>query len=535
MTTDFETAHDSGAVRDIEAPEVPGPAEPVARTRYGLVRGASAGSVAVWRGIPYAAPAAGPDRFRLPRPPVPWEGERPCLAPGDVAPQTMGTMVPVDGGLRMGEDCLWLNVWSPRFPREDGERRPVMVWLHGGAYCLGTAAQEIYDGRRLARNGDVVVVTVNYRVGVLGFLDLSALGDGFVPNLGLHDQIAALEWVRDNIANFGGDPDNVTLFGESSGGGCVTALLTSPRADGLFHRAIAQSPPATSVFGAERAAKVAHRFLDLLELPAARAAELTELPIRRLAQVAGTLFDEIPVSEPGRLGAVPVVDGDLLPATPMDRFAAGHSHRVPLVIGSNKDEASLFRLFRSPIMPVTPTAVNAMLRDIEAGHPDLSPERLAEITAAYPDISTAKGALAISTDAAFRMPARWVADGHAQHSPTFVYRFDHATPMLRAARVGAGHATELPYVFGNFGSINHDPTFWLGGRRAAMAVSGRMMRRWLAFAEHGVPAALDGSKHWPRYAPATRPTLLIDAIDRVVDDPDGHLHDAWGPQAVGFS
>ncbi len=532
MTMEIETGPEY--VVAVDASDHP-PAEPVARTTHGLVRGTTSGSVAVWRGVPYGAPVTGPGRFRAPRPPEPWEGERPCTTAGDVAPQTMGTMVPVAGGLTMGEDCLWLNVFAPGFPRRDAEPRPVMVWLHGGAYCLGTAAQEIYDGRRLAESGDVVVVTVNYRVGVLGFLDLSALGDGFVPNLGLHDQIAALEWVRANIAEFGGDPGNVTLFGESSGGGCVTALLTAPRARGLFHKAIAQSPPATTVFGQERAAKVAHRFLDLLELPAQRAAELTELPIQRLAQVAGTLFDEVPVTEPGRLAAAPVVDGELLPGYPVERFASGESLRVPLVIGSNKDEASLFRLFRSPIMPVTPDAVNAMLRDISATHPGLGPERLAEITAAYPDIATARGALAISTDAAFRMPARWVADGHAQHSPTFVYRFDHATPMLRAARVGAGHATELPYVFGNFGTFDHDPTFWLGGRRAAQAVSGRIMRRWAAFAEHGVPAALDGSKHWPPYRRETRPTLLIDAIDRMVDDPDGHLHTAWGPQAVGFS
>ncbi|UGT64136.1 carboxylesterase/lipase family protein [Nocardia asteroides] len=535
MTMEIETGPEYAAAGAFEATVDHPPAEPVARTRYGAVRGTTAGPVAVWRGIPYGAPVTGADRFRAPRPPEPWSGERPCTEVGDVAPQAMGPMVPVAGKLRMGENCLWLNVFAPRVPRRDAPPRPVMVWLHGGAYCLGTAAQEIYDGRRLAESGDVVVVTVNYRVGVLGFLDLSALGAGFVPNLGLHDQIAALEWVRANIAEFGGDPGNVTLFGESSGAGCVTALLTSPRADGLFHKAIAQSPPATTVFGQERAAKVAHRFLELLELPAGRAAELTELPIQRLAQVAGTLFDEVPVAEPGRLAAAPVVDGTLLPGYPVERFAGGESLRVPLVIGSNRDESSLFRLFRSPIMPVTPDAVNAMLRDISAGHPDLGPERLAEITAAYPDIATARGALAISTDAAFRMPARWVADGHAQHSPTFVYRFDHATPMLRAARVGAGHATELPYVFGNFGTFDHDPTFWLGGRRAAQAVSGRMMRRWTAFAEHGVPAALDGSKHWPPYRPETRPTLLIDAIDRMVDDPDGPFHTAWGPQAVGFS
>lgn len=507
--------------------------EPVARTEYGAVRGMRTGSSFVWRGIPYAAPVSGPHRFRLPRRPQPWDGVRDCFTDGQVAPQNMDNTVPIDRSLAMGEDCLWLNIWAPAATSD--APRPVLVWVHGGAYCLGTAAQGVYDGRKLSETGDVVVVTVNYRVGAFGFLDLSSLSPDFTPNLGLHDQIAALEWVRDNIASFGGDPDNVTLFGESSGAGCVTALLTAPRVAGLFHRAIAQSPPATTVFGPERAAGVAERFLELLELPREQVGELVELPLDRITDAAAILMDEVPVQVPGTLAAAPVVDGELLPGYPTDRFQQGFSHRVPLLIGTNKDESSLFRLFRSPIMPVTPEAVNAMLNGVRDSHPGLSHERIAEITAAYPDLAKSRGALAMSTDAAFRMPAHWVADGHARHSDTWMYRFDHATPMLRAARVGAGHATELPYVFGNFGTFNHDPTFWLGGRKQAMAVSGRMMRRWLAFATHGVPAALDGSKHWPPYRPGVRATLLIDSIDRVVEGPDRELFTAWGERAVGFA
>lgn len=507
---------------------------PVAHTRSGRVRGAMTGSIAVWRGIPYGAPVTGGYRLRPARPPEPWDGVRDCLTVGDVSPQSLGPMVPVDSALRMGEDCLWLNVWAPTEPAGAEGPRPVMVWLHGGAYCLGTAAQPIYDGRALAARGGVVVVTVNYRVGLLGFLDLTSLSPDFAANLGLRDQIAALEWVRENIAAFGGDPGNVTLFGESSGAGCVTALLTAPAAEGLFHKAIAQSPPTTTVFGRQRGELVARRFAELLDLSPRRAGDLVDLPMQRLVQAAGTLFDEVPTKEPGRLAAAPVVDGELLPDYPITGFQRGRSHRVPLIVGSNKDEASLFRVFRSPIVPVTPEAVNMMLRDVAGAHPDLSPERLAEIASAYPDLTTPRGALAISTDAAFRLPARWVADGHAAHSMTWFYRFDHATPMLRAARVGAGHATEVPYVFGNFGTFNPDPTFWLGGRKQAGEVSGRMMRRWLAFAECGVPAALDGSKHWAPYHPGSRDTLLIDAIDRLVPDPDRAMHSAWGDQAVGF-
>lgn len=305
MSTQFETEPSS----DVEG------AAPVARTTSGHVRGHWDGRVAVWRSIPYAAPVTGPDRFRPPMPPQPWDGIRDCVTFGDIAPQTIGPMVPVDSELRMGEDCLWLNVWAPPHATESGEPRPVLVWLHGGAYCLGTAAQGIYDGRKLAETGDVVVVGVNYRLGALGFLDLSSLSDAFTPNLGLHDQIAALEWVRDNIAGFGGDPDNVTLFGESSGAGCVTALLTSPRSAGLFHKAIAQSPPATTVFGHERAAGVAQRFLELLELPESRVGELLECPLERIVSAAGVLLDEIPLKEPGRLAAAPSSTATCSPPT----------------------------------------------------------------------------------------------------------------------------------------------------------------------------------------------------------------------------
>ena len=275
-------------------------ADPLAQTDYGLVSGTWDGPVAVWRSIPYATAPAGPARFAVPEPPKPWDGVRECVVFGDIAPQAMGAMVPVDSDLQMGEDCLWVNVWSPRPEPSDEEPRPVLVWLHGGAYCLGTAAQTIYDGRKLAEAGDVVVVSVNYRHGVLGFLDLSSFGEQFTANLGLHDQLAALAWVRDNIAAFGGDPGNVTLFGESSGAGCVTALLTSPAAAGLFHKAIAQSPPATTVFGQERAAVVGQRYLELLELGPGETNRLLELPIERLVEVGAVLLDEVPIKEPGQ-------------------------------------------------------------------------------------------------------------------------------------------------------------------------------------------------------------------------------------------
>lgn len=512
---------------------------------FGRVRGMVRGEVVSWKGIPYAEPPVGERRFRRPGPPVSWDGERDGSAFGAMAPQGRGGPVPMDATLPIDEDCLTLNVWAPV---PDGVLRPVMVWIHGGAYSLGSSAQRIYDGHRLSHLGEVVVVTINYRVGALGWLDLSDPslgGDRFDTNLGLRDQIAALTWVREAISAFGGDPENVTIFGESSGGASVTTLMTSPPAAGLFHKAIAQSAPATSVYGPERARTVAERFLELVELSPDRVEELRDMPVERLVEASDLLVYEIPEKVPGTLGLAPVVDGDVVPRYPVAAFQKGYSHPVPLIIGSNKDEASVFRLMKSPLMPVTPETVATMFEAIAADHPDLSPDRVAEIMAAYPDLpksaaalafsrDASAGAAALSRDAGFRMPSLWIADAHCRRSPTFVYRFDHATPVLRAARIGAGHATELPYVFGNFGTFDRDPTFWLGGRRAAQQVSRRVQRRWVAFAWHGVPAALDGSKHWAPYD-SRRRTLLIDSRDSLALDPDRELREVWGDEVLGFS
>ncbi|MCZ4277219.1 carboxylesterase/lipase family protein [Rhodococcoides yunnanense] len=506
-----------------------------AHTPYGDVIGHRDGAGFVWKSIPYAAATGGEHRFRSPRPLAPWSDSLDCAAFGAMAPQGRDGPVPMDPTIPMSEDCLSLNVWAPE---PDGEPRPVMVWIHGGAYALGSAAQSVYDGRSLSESGDLLIVTINYRIGAFGFLDLSSFSTDeavFESNVGLRDHIAALQWVRRCIEAFGGDPSNVTLFGESSGGASVTTLMTSPRAEGLFHRAIVQSAPATSVYGADRAAQVAARFLELLELTPDRVGELKTMDFDRIVEASDTLCYEVPTRVPGTLGLAPVVDADIVPRYPVAAFQKGLAHRIPLIIGTNHDEASIFRLMKSPLMPVTSETVSEMFRAIAADHEDLPAFRIAEIMSAYPDRSKTAGALAISRDAGFKMPSLWIADAHSRHSPVWMYRFDHATPMLKAARIGAGHATELPYVFGNFGTLNRDPTFWLGGRKAATVVSARVMKRWVAFARHGVPALLDGGKHWPLYTESARSTLVIDGQDRVVDDPDEALRSAWGDEVLGFS
>lgn len=504
-------------------------------TPYGDVVGYLDGTVFAWKGIPYAAAPDGEHRFRSPRPAEPWSEPLDCRKFGAVAPQGLDNPVPMDPDIPMAEDCLSVNVWAPE---PDGTPRPVMVWIHGGAYSLGSAAQSVYDGRNLAEVGDLIVVTVNYRIGAFGFLDLSSFSTDdtvFESNLGLRDMIAALEWVQRCVEAFGGDSSNVTVFGESSGGASVTTLMTSPKAEGLFHRAIVQSAPATSVYGPERAAQVASRFLELLDITPDRVHELKSIDFMRVVEAGDTLCYEVPTRVPGTLGIAPVVDGDIVPRYPVAAFQKGFAHRIPMIIGTNHDEASIFRLMKSPLMPVTSDTVSEMFRAIANDHAELPAFRVAEIMSAYPDRSKTAGALAMSRDAGFKMPSLWIADAHSRHSQVWMYRFDHATPMLKAARIGAGHATELPYVFGNFGTLNRDPTFWLGGRKAALAVSARVMKRWVAFARHGVPATLDGSKHWPLYVEPRRATLVIDGQDAVVDDPDGEMRAAWGDRVLGFS
>lgn len=491
----------------------------IANTRYGQVEGIVDDGVAVWKGVPYAAPPTGDLRLRAPRDPSPWTGLRDATRFGHIAPQTEHGPLPIDPGLTIDEDCLTLNVWSP----EHATGLPVMVWIHGGAYYLGNSAQRVYDGRRLVSDGQVVLVTVNYRLGALGFLDFSSFGD-FDSNLGLRDQIAALEWVRDNIAEFGGDPSRVTLFGESAGGGSVTTLMVSPAAEGLFHRVIAESSPATSVYGAARAESIAERFLELAGI---EASGLRDLPVDEFVRVCGELVQEIPSKVPGTLALAPVVDGDLVPHYPVAAFRKGHQHAVPLLIGTNHDESSMFKLMKSPLMPITPDKVHQMFLAIAADHPDMRPDEEAEVSAAYSERSKKRSALEISRDAAFRMPTLWIAEAHSRRARTFLYRFDQATPFLKITRLGAMHGTEVPYVFGNFGVVPNDPTFKLGGRKTAEEVGKRVQQRWTDFAH--------GRDPWTPYDEDRRATLLIDKHDREANDPDRELRRAWGEEILGFT
>ena len=503
---------------------------PVVDTAYGPVRGIDDGKAMAWKGVRYAAPPVGDLRFRAPQPPQPWTEVADADTYGCVCPQPPVPNFPLDLGGEESEDCLFLNIWAPSGTTA-GDAKPVMVWLHGGAYVLGSATQPLYNGKRLAAGGDVVVVTVNYRVGVFGFLDLSALNaERFDTNIGLRDVLSALRWVRDNIAAFGGDPSRVTVFGESAGAGIVTTLLAVPEAAGLFANAIAQSSPATSVYDRKRAQRVTQQVLDFLGIDESNADRLSRVDVPALIAATRKVFDEVPVRNPGTLAFVPIIDGDLLHDYPVKLAQEGRTHPVPLIIGTNKNEAALFRLMRSPLMPITPRAITSMFNEIAAEQPDLQLPTEEKLDSAY----RGKGrGLSIASDVGFRMPSVWFAEGHSRVAPVYLYRFDYASPLMKLLLVGAAHATELPYVWGTLGAPK-DVTLKLGGTKTAVAVSKRIRTRWVNFATHAKPIGAPGEPEWTPYQEADRACLIIDRTDRVVHDADDRIRQAWGSDAVHF-
>lgn len=521
--------------------------DPVVTTTAGPVRGRVEGSTAVWRGIRYAAPPTGHRRFAPPRPPEPWTDVADATAFGPACPQPQNRIIDLGPGITQDEDCLFLNVWSPRHGRE---HKPVMVWVHGGAYFLGAASQPVYDGASLATRGDVVVVTINYRVGVFGFADLGGLPGAeheFDANPGLRDVLFALQWVQDNIAAFGGDPAEVTVFGESAGGGIVTTLLGVPSAAGLFHQAIAQSSPVTSVYGRARAATVAAAFLDdlravLAERPGGPTVpdggpELVELlrtvPAADLLRAGIRLFERIPSQAPGTLAFAPVIDGELLPRSPLAAALDRATLPVPLMIGGNRDETSAFARMQSPLIPTQEAGLRAMFAAIREQNPGLTLPSEAQILSAYTDYPRGTVGLGVSRDIGFRMPTVWFTQAHSQVAPVWLYRFDFTTRVFRLLKLGATHATELPYVFGTVRHRLKDVTYKLGGYRAGKRLSRRMQARWLAFANHGAPDE-PYSPAWPSYDETTRATMVFDRTDHRADDLDGPLRRAWGSQALAF-
>lgn len=486
----------------------------------GVVEGFTRNGVNRWRSIPYARPPVGPLRFRAPQPAEPWRGVRYCHGFANCAPQQRKyTLTGLGRYQTMGEDCLTLNVVTPEEPAE--EPLPVMVFVHGGGYILGSSATPLYDGVKLARRG-CVYVSVNYRLGALGCLDLSSLGTREFPidsNLFLRDLVLALQWVRDNIAVFGGDPANVTIFGESAGAHAVATLLAVPAAKGLFHQVISESPAAGMSSSTEQAAAIAKRFVALLGADAgdaarvlrtAQAADLVNATDELLALGTDEMFGAFPVG--------PTYGDDYLPVEPLAAMRSGDAHRVPLIVGSNADEARLFTRFLK-LLPTTEPMIEALLA--EAG-----PDARARITAAYPDYPRPDACVRLGGDFAFASAAWEIAEAHSAHAPTHLYRYDYAPRTLKWTGMGATHATELLAVFDVYRTRLGSLLTAAGDQRSAARVTRDVQTRWREFSRTGVPG-----DDWPAYDHDERAVLVFDRHTRVELDPDQDRRTAWS----GFS
>ncbi len=497
---------------------MPGVAEvpALARTAAGDLRGTVERGVAVWRGVPYAQQPIGERRFAAPAPLLPWTGVRDAV---EHAPLPLQSRSMVAGDRRdpkvRDEACLTLTVWSP----DVSASLPVMVWIPGGAFLNGAGQLELYNGSRLAANGNVVVVNVTYRVGVFGGFELGDLGDGFDDNLCLRDQIAALAWVRDNIAAFGGDANRVTVFGESAGATSVLALTSSPAADGLFSRAIAQSPALPLI--ADRATRAAQsrEFLRLLGVGAGEAHRLKELPQRELRRAAGELQLASVASTPTLAHGL-TYGVDLLPLHPIEAARSAATARIPLILGTNRHEAALFARDKPPMLPTTPPGIDDYFARV-------APDSRERTLQAYPRYPRRRAREAVGADVMFVAPTWAFADAYSAYAPTYVYRFDHASPTLRLTGLGAVHGSEIIHVLHSYDSHLGRRLHPLG-RWLTPAVGRRMQRIWLDFATAHTPNDQPWSQDWPSYEAQRRATRVIQSCaDGVLDDPDTVRRSAW--------
>lgn len=490
--------------------------ETVVKTKAGAVRGASSEGVLAYKGIPYAAPPFGPNRFQSPRSVTPWEGVRDALEFGPTVikpPYFPPFDVLLPEPVIPGEESLNLNIWTPDI---SATGLPVFVWIHGGAFANGTGAIPQYDGTRFARDG-VVCVTINYRLGVDGFLDL---GDG-ISNLGILDQLAALKWVQENISAFGGDPNNVTIGGESAGGMSVTTLLSIPASKGLFRRVIAESGAGHHVLSPTTAQRVGQYLAEKLGVETTREA-IGSVPFDRLVQAQVELSGEAFANpDPVRWGEVaanlmpfePVVDGKIIPARPIDSLQAGAGADIDLLIGTNTEEERLFIVPNEAINYIN----DEILMGTIAAYGLPVEETLATYRAIRPDATAGEIFEAIMTDWFFRIPAIRAAEAHLVGSgKTYMYEFAWRSPQF-GGRLGACHSLEIPFAFDTLDSEGFEP---VAGGNAPQALADTMHRAWVSFIASGDPG-------WPQYDKERRTTMRFDETSEVVDDPRREERALW--------
>jgi para-nitrobenzyl esterase len=507
-------------------------AEPVVETLYGKVRGTTKESIYCFKGIRYGSTTGGENRFMPPRKPEPWKGVMDAFEFGKSTPQTnpkagqdplagsiLASFFAGAGGRELppeSEDCLFLNVWTQGL--SDGKKRPVMFWLHGGGFTAGSASTPLYDGKRLAQRGDVVVVTINHRLNVFGFSHFGDLGGSEYAhsgNLGMLDAIAALEWVRDNIEGFGGDPDRVMIFGESGGGQKVSMLMASPPAQGLFHGGVIQSGPGVKMLDRDQGTKVSELLLSELGLNRTRLNDIRTLPVEDLLNVYYQVLPKIGMGLPGFINSfAPVIDPVVLPAHPFSPAASAISRDVPLMVGCNRTEMTLFMFADAEAFALDEAGmrkrVSRMLRD--------DTDRVIDVyKKAYPNYSPTDLYVRIWTDYPTTLFSINIAERKAalKGAPAYLYRFDWETPIM-GGKLRSPHALEIPFVFDN---INFAKAF-TGGGEDAVLLAAKMSEAWIAFAATGDPnTSKSGLPPWTPYDGDKRSTMLFGNESRCVEDP----------------
>jgi len=487
---------------------------PLAQTACGTVRGRHRRGVQLFAGIPYAEPPVGDRRFAAPTPHDSWDGTRDALRFGKAAPQLPGEGLTNRVLLAWDEDCLTLNVVTPA---ADDARRPVYVWIHGGAYQHGQGATPWYDGTSFAIRGDIVVVTINYRLGALGFCHLSPhLGDRFASAgvNGFLDQLAALGWVRDNIAAFGGDPDRVTVGGESAGAFSVCNVLASPHATGLVHRAIAQSGAAHNTHDPESGKEISAQFLAALGEP--NAAELPEIGADRILEAQQQVIVERSTRPShGPEPFYPVWGHEALPRAPHELIAEGAGSEVGLLTGTNEDEMALWG--------VTGLSEDRVHRYTARMSPDADAV-LACYRQRLSDVEAGWVACAIATDRVFRVPAIRLAENrHANGAATWMYRFSWDSRAFEG-QFGAAHALEIPFTFNTLDGPGTDVFLGEGPRPDALAET--MHDSWIAFIRHGDPST-SALGDWPPYEPDHRLVMDLDDECGLLADPESDEREIW--------
>lgn len=477
-------------------------------TNYGIVEGENAHGANAWKGIPYAKPPVNELRFKAPVPPESWEGVREArfYGPENIQPRS-SHLKEAEAAIRESEDSLYLNVWAPE--KESSHPLPVMVWIHGGSFVTGSGSLPVYDGTSLAVRGDLIVVTINYRLGALGFLHMSPLGDSYATNAGLLDQVAALQWVQDNISAFGGDPANITVFGESAGSMSIAALMAMPAAKGLFRRAIMESG-ASQFMPAEQANAVREGMLKMLGIGADELHKLQEIPAERIVEAAETFKAQSGVGM--ALLFQPVLDGDTLPQPPLQAVASGSARDIPVLIGTTLDEGSLF------IQPDTPFSEQIdMVRGVDFMAPDLADRKA--IADSYP--KTADGQAQAMTDMFFWRSSLQYAAAQQKHAPVWMYRFDWVMPehpLLKKAI----HSIEMFFVFNTLHALKFmkaEPD------AAAAALALRVQDAWVAFAKTGQPQV--AGMEWPTYE-QNRATMIFNHEIKLEHDPEAEKRKRLG-------